>query len=124
MKQNPRFREGIELFNEEKFLEAHEAWEDLWREVKKERPEDADFYRGLIQAAAAFHHARKQNFKGACELFKTSIDYLNQKQKMNCGIRLSKLIGELKAGLKTLQANPEKQIEKFPKIELDNQTLS
>jgi hypothetical protein len=50
--QRKQFLHGIELFNAQKFWEAHEAWEEVW----KERIEDARiFLQGLIQAAAALH---------------------------------------------------------------------
>ena len=46
------FREGIELFNRERFFEAHEAWEEIWRSTA---PEPKEFFQGLIQVAAALH---------------------------------------------------------------------
>ena len=49
------FRRGIDLFNQERFFEAHEAWEEIWRSTT---PEPRDFFQGLIQAAAALHQFR------------------------------------------------------------------
>ena len=49
------FREGIELFNRERFFEAHEAWEEIWRSTA---PEPRGFFQGLIQVAAALHQFR------------------------------------------------------------------
>ena len=47
-----RFFEGVALFNERKFWEAHEAWEDVW----KIREEDSRIlFQAIIQAAAAYH---------------------------------------------------------------------
>jgi len=52
---------GIELFNEGKYYEAHEVWEEIWlRTVGDERL----FYQGLIQAAAALLHHEKGNLRG------------------------------------------------------------
>lgn len=49
--QRRQFMRGIELFNERKFWEAHDAWEQVWRG----REEDGRiFLQGIIQAAAAF----------------------------------------------------------------------
>ena len=46
------FERGETLFNERKFWEAHEAWENVW----KERPEESRiFFQGIIQAAAGYH---------------------------------------------------------------------
>jgi hypothetical protein len=49
------FRQGIGLFNQGRFFEAHEAWEEIWRSTT---PEPKDFFQGLIQVAAALHQFR------------------------------------------------------------------
>jgi predicted metal-dependent hydrolase len=46
------FRAGIDLFNQGRFFEAHEAWEEIWRSTT---PEPKDLFQGLIQVAAALH---------------------------------------------------------------------
>ena len=56
------FLRGIELFNEGKFFECHEAWEQIWLKAKGvERP----FWHAMIQVAAALHHVQRGNLKGA-----------------------------------------------------------
>jgi predicted metal-dependent hydrolase len=47
------FARGARLFDAGEFFEAHEAWEERWRDAtdKVER----DFLQGLVQVAAAFH---------------------------------------------------------------------
>jgi hypothetical protein len=59
------FLEGIRLFNSHQFFEAHEVWEDVWREshgVKRE------FFQGLIQCAVALEHYRRGNPRGVLSL--------------------------------------------------------
>jgi uncharacterized protein len=52
---------GITLFNSGKFWEAHEAWEEIW----KNHPEDGRFFlQGLIQLAAAYHQLGKKVYRG------------------------------------------------------------
>jgi len=52
---------GIALFNSGKFWEAHEAWEEIW----KNHPEDGRFFiQGLIQLAAAYHQLGKKVYRG------------------------------------------------------------
>jgi hypothetical protein len=43
---------GLDLFNHGYFWEAHEAWEGLWHACGRKGPL-ADFFKGLIQLAAA-----------------------------------------------------------------------
>lgn len=59
---------GIEHFNALRFWEAHEAWEEIWLEAD----EDAEFFQGLIQLAAAYHHVRRGTFPGAVRLFEAA----------------------------------------------------
>lgn len=53
-----RLAEGIDLFNACRYFEAHEAFEDLWREADGDlRPP----YQGLVQVCAGLvKHARGQ----------------------------------------------------------------
>ena len=59
------YREGIRLFNSRKFYDAHEVWEDVWRES---HGLEKRFLQGLIQAAVAFHHHSTGNVVGAYSL--------------------------------------------------------
>ena len=55
-------REGIELFNQAAFFEAHEALEDVWRAAPQS---EKKFLQGLIQVAVALHHHGNGNLAGA-----------------------------------------------------------
>jgi len=43
---------GVALFNQQRYFDAHEIWEDRWR---LETGEQRQLLHGLIQLAAAFH---------------------------------------------------------------------
>lgn len=60
------FEEGLALFNEKKFFECHEVWEALWMRTPDDR---AHLLKGLLQAAIALHHFRRNNFEGARKLY-------------------------------------------------------
>jgi uncharacterized protein len=49
-------REGIELFNQERFWESHEVLEDIWHSATGV---ERDIVQGLILTAAAFVHYQK-----------------------------------------------------------------
>lgn len=68
-------REGIRLFNEEYFFEAHDVWETLWRD---EHGEARLFLQGLIQVAAGFHHVKNGNVRGALALFEKALTKLRR----------------------------------------------
>ncbi len=54
---------GIEEFNQGRFFDAHETWEEAWH---VETGPQRDLLRGLIHVAAGYHHlVRRRNFRGA-----------------------------------------------------------
>lgn len=55
-------RRGVELLNTQRFYDAHEVLEDVWRSAP---PETKRFYQGLVQIAVAMHHYSKANLNGA-----------------------------------------------------------
>jgi len=64
------FLDGLELFNEKKFYEAHEIWEDLWTEY---RQADDKFIQALIQLSVGYFHISNINKRGAVSLFNKSL---------------------------------------------------
>ncbi|MGC1452031.1 MAG: DUF309 domain-containing protein [Candidatus Sulfotelmatobacter sp.] len=60
-----RYQLGIRHFNAREFYDAHEVWEDVWRES---HGMEKRFLQGLIQAAVALHHHSTGNVVGACSL--------------------------------------------------------
>lgn len=86
------FKKGIELFNQEKFFEAHEEIEKIWL---KDKSEFRDFYKGIIQAAVAIHHLKKKNYSGAFGLYKSSTQYLRKYMPATLGVNVEKLITDL-----------------------------
>lgn len=62
------YLEGIRLFNEHDFFEAHEVWEDAWHMAYGIKH---DFYQGMIQCAVALEHYRRSNPRGVLSLYKS-----------------------------------------------------
>src|SRR5579872_4451893 len=71
--QDPRYLEGIELFNRGEYFEAHEVWEDLWQDCPSC---DRRFYQALIQAAVAIYHFERGNYAGAARLARSGKRYM------------------------------------------------
>jgi predicted metal-dependent hydrolase len=55
--QHPFYRAFFHCWNEKRYYEAHDVLEQLWLKTKSP---DADYFKGLIQAAGAFVHLQKQ----------------------------------------------------------------
>jgi hypothetical protein len=60
--------DGITLFNEHEFFEAHEVWEDAWHMAYGLKH---SFYQGMIQCAVALEHYRRSNPRGVASLYKS-----------------------------------------------------
>lgn len=70
------FRLGERLHNEGKHYEAHEAWEQLWRQEEDER--DRRLVQGLIQVTSAFHKLLVHRMPtGAARLLARGLDKLD-----------------------------------------------
>ena len=75
MEHDPRFLEGVELFNARNFYQAHDPWESLWLE---RFGEEKDFIQGLILSAVALHHYSRGNLRGARSRYRLSVDKLEK----------------------------------------------
>jgi predicted metal-dependent hydrolase len=65
--------QGVEQFRRGNYFRSHEVWEELWKEAADS---DRQFFRGLIQAAVALHHAGRGNAPGALKLLGTAEEHL------------------------------------------------
>lgn len=75
-----KIREGIELFNEQKYWECHEVLEDLWIEDTQDAARY--IYWAIIQVAAACIHYRDNNIVGAVGLLTKARDkFVKAKEK-------------------------------------------
>jgi predicted metal-dependent hydrolase len=55
--KHPFYRAFFHCWNEKRYYEAHDVLEQLWLKTKSA---DADYFKGLIQAAGAFVHLQKR----------------------------------------------------------------
>jgi len=55
--RHPFYRAFFHCWNEKRYYEAHDVLEQLWLKTKSP---DADYFKGLIQAAGAFVHLQKR----------------------------------------------------------------
>ncbi|MBV8454657.1 MAG: DUF309 domain-containing protein [Deltaproteobacteria bacterium] len=96
--------EGIRLFNQGKFFQAHEAWEQAW---KKAEGEEKTFYQGLIQAAVALCHVQRSNYAGAIAVYLKSRPKLARFPPAWMGIELERFRSELKLYFAPLQISSD-----------------
>lgn len=67
-KLDPHYTGYFQLFNEQKFYEAHDVLEHIW--LPDKHGPNGSFYKGLIQLAGAFVHLQKNRLRPSAALFK------------------------------------------------------
>ena len=78
MELPPDYLRGIELFNQGRYFECHEACETTW--LQSEGAE-REFLHAMIQAAAALLHRERGNQKGAANVYSRSRRKLESLQR-------------------------------------------
>jgi hypothetical protein len=81
-------REGVELFNEERYWESHEAFESAWRQTAGTEKE---VLQGVILAAAALVHLQKNDRIVALRVIERARDKLLRHSGERFGIDLDNL---------------------------------
>ena len=104
-----RFDQGINFFNAARYFEAHEAWEDLWREAQGDL---RLFYQGLVQAAVGLHHLTRGNLLGGRSQILKSLSKLERYPNPTAGIEVEGLCQDLRH----LLAEPEAILINKPQI--------
>ncbi|MGH3440989.1 MAG: DUF309 domain-containing protein [Nitriliruptorales bacterium] len=79
---------AVELWDEERFFEAHEVLEDVWHAA----PEDERlFWQGVIQVAVGCCHHQRGNPTGSAALLRKAADKLSRYPDVHHGIDVEEL---------------------------------
>ncbi|MGE0375620.1 MAG: DUF309 domain-containing protein [Planctomycetaceae bacterium] len=93
MSADPRYVEGVRLFNEREFFACHDVLEELWGETLGR---DRDFYQGLIHAAVCLFHFEEGNLGGARTMYESTRRYLLPFGASHLGLDLQSFLSELR----------------------------
>jgi uncharacterized protein len=107
------YEQGIDLFNEGRFFECHEAWEEIW---KRSDGELKLFYQGLIQAAVAILHAQRGNLEGARSLYEKALAKLDPIPHEHMGLAVGELRAELSRFIEAASRADGSPLPKPPKL--------
>jgi predicted metal-dependent hydrolase len=119
-KLDPHYSGYFELFNQQKFYEAHDVLENLW--LADRHGPNGNFYKGLIQFAGAFVHLQKNRLRPAAALFKLARTNLEQYPRKHedldlqtVGALITKWLGDLEQN--DFKINPL-MAQNAPKLEV------
>ena len=108
------YLEGIQLFNEHEYFDAHEAWEDVWHMAYGLKH---DFYQGMIQCAVALEHYRRSNPRGVASLYKSYQPKFEKVPPVFMGLDVTKFLEQMREVLRpVVDADP---LPEKGQIELD-----
>src|SRR3954462_12717922 len=118
------YLDGITLFNEHEFFEAHEVWEDIWHEAYGTKYE---FYQGMIQCAVALEHYARSNPRGVVSLYDSYRRHFKDVPQVFMGLDVESFLEKMQGALRPrphaipLPQRGEIALElaTTPKIELD-----
>lgn len=120
---DPRYLEGVRLFNEREFFECHDVLEDLWSDTLGE---DREFYQGLIHAAVALFHFETGNFGGARKMYLSACRYLEPNRPRHLGMNLEDFLSALRHCFQELldagsvyPADAALDVERIPMIRIE-----
>ena len=102
--------EGMRLYNEGSFFEAHEAWEEVWLEAEAS---EREFYQGLIQVTAAFVHVTRNEYPGSVRLLDAGIAKLARYGASRRGIKVAPFVEGARRAREALLALGERRLSEF-----------
>jgi len=113
-----RLAEGVKLFNEGSYFEAHDYFEDLWMDADSL---DKDFYQGLVQVSVGSYHFICGNYTGALSQYRKGIKKLEIYIEIEKKFNLEKFLHEIKPFIeKIIMFNSKKisniEVAKIPII--------
>lgn len=118
------YLDGIQLFNDHEFFDAHEVWEDVWHMAFGLKHE---FYQGMIQCAVALEHYRRRNPRGVVSLYDSYRKHFREVPDRFMGLEVKPFLAAMHEALRpVLEADPlpekgqiELDLSRVPRIELE-----
>jgi hypothetical protein len=109
------FAEGIRQFNSWMFYDCHETLEDIWRETgaKGDDATLANFYQGIIKAAAGYHHLLRNNYRGAVNLLSDTFRLLEPYRPVTLGVDVERLLADVRASLARIEELGPQRLAEF-----------
>ena len=112
-------RRGVELFNQGRYWEAHEVWEEAW--APDRHGPDRGFYKGLIQVAAGCLHYGRRNRRGTVNKWRSGAGYLRPYLPGHHGVDLAPLVAEVDAFLLAMDGESWPEGLEMPLIGYDGE---
>ena len=94
------FINALNLFNNQKWYEAHDAFEDIWNTLDGD---ERQIIQGILQVSVSQFHLSKGNINGATILLGEGLGRIKNRTNINLGIDLQSFCNCLEEILRKLQ---------------------
>ena len=108
------FLNALNLFNNQKWYEAHDAFEDIWNTLDGD---ERQIIQGILQVSVSQFHLSKGNINGATILLGEGLGRIKNRTNINLGIDLVSFCKCLEDLLKKLQYREELNENDKPYLE-------
>ena len=104
------FAKGVREFNSWRFYDCHETLEDVWLECGGKaiggdaRDDLANFYQGVIKAAAGMHNVLRGNHGGAIKVLGDVARLLEAYRPRTLGLDVDRLLADVERVLAEVRA--------------------
>ena len=95
-------QEAIDLFNNQKWYEAHDAFEDIWNDLVGD---ERQIVQGILQVSVSQFHLNKGNLNGAMILIGEGLGRIKNRVSEDLEIDLILLCNSLESLLNKLHTN-------------------
>tara|TARA_B100000287_G_C20332393_1_gene662288 strand:- start:391 stop:726 length:336 start_codon:yes stop_codon:yes gene_type:complete len=92
---------ALSLFNDQKWYEAHDVFEDIWNTVDGD---ERQIIQGILQVSVSQFHLNKGNLNGATILLGEGLGRIKNRTNIDIGIDLNSFCTCLETLLKKLQS--------------------
>jgi len=110
------FLQAVDQFNQGRYLECHETFEDIWRVQEHSYRE---VLQGIIQFAVALHHLHNDNRLGATKLLQRARHHLTPFGEEATGINVKRLCQHIDTILKLVDSDAKRPTDKLEKIQIE-----
>ncbi len=113
------FAKAVGEFNSWRFYDCHETLEDVWLECGgkaisgENRDALADFYQGVIKAAAGMHHVLRDNHGGAMKVLGDVPRLLEAYRPRTLGLDVDRLLADVERVVAEVGALGPERIGEF-----------
>ena len=108
---------AVNLFNENKWYEAHDAFEDIWNTLNGD---ERQVIQGILQVSVSQLHLSRGNFNGATILLGEGLGRIKKRTYVNLGIDLDSFCKNLENILRRLHYKEKLNENDIPFLKLLN----